>query len=264
MSLTLRPLWALLLVLPACAQSPWEIQGGFMVADRPVYDGASDRRTECAPLFAVQYRGAYLGPSRLGSAGALGYSTSARKPWVFLAEIGISPARLERRAHHLLGMGNRIENYWINAGIQRNFGATFLKLSTSGGLRADSGIQGTLTLGRRFLFEGWMLESQASVTGATRQNMDYDFGVSPEAAARRAFLVASGNRRLDASDLGSYAPQGGLRNVSVSATFIRPFNVRWSWIASARGTHLFEKASRSPLVRGRTAVSGAMGATYRF
>jgi len=257
-------MWAGILAIPALAQSPWEISAGCMAANNPVYYGASERRTEVVPLLALKYRGAYLGPSRLGSHGALGYSTDPQKPWMWMAEFGITNGRFERWAHHLLGMGDRIENYWLGAGVQRNFGSTFLLLATNAGLREDSGIKATLTLGHRIRFHGGMLESRASVTGATRQNMHYDFGISPEAAERRAILVASGNRDLDASDLGSYAPRGGLRDGSIAAMFIRPVNAHWSWVAGVRGVYLLNQASDSPLVRARSSVSLLTGTSYTF
>lgn len=250
------------LALPSPAQSAWALRVGTLLGDAPVFDGASDRRAQIAPLVDLRYGGAYMGRSQLGAAGALGISTDPRSPWVFMTELGVSAARFERRAHHLLGMGDRPENYWASAGVQRKFGPTSVKLGVAYGLKNDAGARGTLTFGHKIPLAAGLLEAQAAITGATAQNMNDDFGVSPEAAERRLRLLTAGDARLDARDLGSYSARGGLRDVSFSATFIRPFNLRTAWITGARATCLQPAASDSPLVRERTALSVFTGFTF--
>lgn len=260
----------ILLIMPLfqsslSAEGPLNATVGIGVVDMPFFDGASDRRVMAMPIINLVYKNSlYLGPSRLGTMGAIGYLSDQRKRWVFMGELGYTIPRLERHANHYTGMGDRVENYWVGIGMKRNYGNSYLKISSNFGLKNDSGYFGTIAFGHRLISDRWIFEFTESVTLSDSRNANYDFGISEAQSIKRLELYNNHDNRLDAMDLGSFRGTGGIRDISASANVVYRISNNFNVITNFSGKYLTKKISESPLVRNRTSLSVSTGLLYRF
>lgn len=88
--------------------------------------------------------------------------------------------------------------------------------------------------------------------------------MTPDQAAARAALLASGDPRLRSGEDRAFAPGGGLESVALTGTLAFVADAHWRWFGLAQIAQLQGDAKDSPLVRNPTyGVLGA-GFTYKF
>jgi len=244
----------------------WTLRGGVLGLAVPAYTGADETRLAALPVGILDWEGRFvLGPSRVSLGAGAGWRFLARGSWSGDAGVGFGERRKEARADGLAGMGDRDLTFWAGLGGGYRWGAATFRASFQRALNADGGTRGALSLGY-----GWRLGARGflgaslSATFADAEHMAYDFGITPEQAARRAVLLTSGDPRLRPGDARPYAPGGGLRDTSLGLSGGWSLGPRTRFFAFTSLTRLAETPAQSPLVRAQTTGSLGVGTLYTF
>ena len=273
----LAPLLALG-ALPLAAQAPlwtdpgagspgaWTFRAGAMAFASPAFPGSSKDRFLPLPVFSADYDGrVFLGSSlvSVGLGAGLRVVKSAHFSWDL--GLGVGERRPERRADELAGMGDRSPEAFLGTGVRVHGGGFQAAASVASGLVQGAGARGTLSFGGGGRVSERMLAGLGlSGVWGNAQNLAWDYGITPEQAARRAGLLAAGDARLKAGEAGPYAPKGGLKEVAATGHLVLLLPARWQlfWVLKAGSLH--GDARTSPLVRRASFASGGMGCSVRF
>ena len=131
------------------------------------------------------------------------------------------------------------------------------------GLGKDEGVTGTVNAdAKKRLGSRWITDISSSATFSNKQNMAFDFGVSPIQAARRQALIAAGDSRLSVDAGGTYAPKAGLKQATASASLGFLVSRRTTALGFVTGTRLGRQPAESPLTRQRNGVMGGVGLAF--
>lgn len=233
---------------------------GLILAHRPAFSGSSDRQLKPELAGFVRW-------GRFSLSGAGGFTTKAQ----YDVERGLDallvrrerlrvnlgfrfdPGRRESASDQLTGMGNVRATVLARLGLRWepaphwavNLGTSFDALDRVGGYVVSGSVSRTFALGH-----GQRVILGAAVSGASDRYMQTWYGITP------AQSVASGYPAYEAS--------GGLRDMSLSATWRIDINDRWAGFAGLSASHLFDAAARSPLVRQRDGAGVSAGLARRF
>lgn len=244
----------------------WTLRGGALAMAMPAYPGADETRLAAFPVGILDWEGRFVvGPSRVSLGAGAGWRFLARGPWSGDVGLGFGERRKESRADGLAGMGDRDLTFWAGLGGGYRWGAATFRASLQRALNAEGGTRGTLSLGY-----GWRLGARGflgtslAVTFADAEHMAYDFGITPEQAARRSALLGAGDPRLRPGDDRAYAPGGGLRDTALGFSGGWSLGPRVRLFAFTSLTHLADTPARSSLVRARTSASLGLGTLYTF
>ncbi|MBI4913706.1 MAG: MipA/OmpV family protein [Acidobacteria bacterium] len=266
----------LLAALPAPGQAPlwlerpepgrWSFRAGGMVLATPAFPGSGQDRVLPLPVFAAVYDDRLVLGSSLVAVGAgAGLRLAGTPAFAWEVGLGLGERRPEARAEELAGLGDRQGELFIGTGFRARGGPFHASASVAAGLVSGAGAKATVLGG----FGGRIAERMTaglslSAVWANAQNMAWDFGVSPEQAARRAKLMASGDPRLRPGEERAFAPGPGLKETALTAQAALHLDRRWQLFWVLRATALQGDARQGPLVRRDRWASGGMGFTARF
>jgi outer membrane scaffolding protein for murein synthesis (MipA/OmpV family) len=239
----------------------WSSTAGIATVAMPGYLGSNRYRVRTVPILQLEFKErAYLGASTSGIGGGLGVYMLRKPNMSLAAELSSAGKRRESYGDGLAGMGSRDGGTYVGTNASYRVRATTLGAGVAVGLGNDEGSTAAFTtdtkknLGRR-----WIAGLSTGATFSDAQNMAFDFGVSPVQAARRQTLIESGDSRLSATEGGTYAPKGGLKQAQVSTSLGFLITKRTTAMAFATGTRLGSEAADSPLTRKRNGVMAGMG-----
>ncbi len=244
----------------------WVFQGGLMTFVQPRYPGSEHLRIVALPVVGAVYKERLnFGSSRVAIGAGLGWKAWIQGPWTFEVGLGMGERRPESRDEALAGMGNRAASLWAGGGLtwRARYGSLGLKVAQ--GLKDEAGLRATLETGTFIpLRPGVALTLGAQASWGNATHLAFDFGMTPDQAARRAALLASGDRRLRPGEARVYRPEAGLREVQGSLGLSWRMEQRWRLFGALTGTALQDKARQSPLVRKDTYVSAVLGLFKTF
>lgn len=244
----------------------WSVQLGAMALGLPRYPGSGDYRALPLPVFNAEWRDrVYLGSSRVAVGFGGGVHAVKTEHWTWDLGLGIGESRRETRADVLAGMGDRGASLWAGTGLKFHAGGFHAGLQAAAGLKDMAGARGSFSFGYGAWLGGrWFGDLSARATAADAKGMAYDYGVTPDQAAARAALIASGDPRLRPGEARAYAPGGGFESAALTGTLAFVADAHWRWFGLAQIVQLQGDAKDSPLVRNPTyGVLGA-GFTYKF
>ena len=244
----------------------WTVRLGAMALGLPRYPGSGDYRALPLPVFDAEYKDrVFLGASRVavGLGGGVHLVKSAN--WTWDLGLGAGEGRRESRADVLAGMGDRRASLWAGTGLKFHAGGFHASLAGAAGLRDEAGLKGALSFGYAGLLGGrWVGDLSARATAVDAKGMAYDFGVTPDQAAARTALLASGDPRLRAGEDRAFSPKGGIESVAVTGLLAFVVDLHWRWFGLAQVARLQGDAKDSPLVRNPTYGTLGVGFAYRF
>lgn len=251
---------------PGALRDRWSLVMGAQAMAVPAYEGSDRFRLLALPVFSGTYDGRYyLGASQIGVGFGGGLHLVRDPSFTWNLGLGVGDRRPESRADLLAGMGDRDASLWMGTSLTWRHEAYRLGLSLAHGLRPEEGNRLGLSLGHTTrLAPRWTLGLGLQAAWSDARNMAYDFGVSPEQAARRATLVAAGDPRLTAAQLGPYAPSAGLRGLGASLSLGYAPALDWHVNLYLRAGSLQGEAKDSPLVAKPTTLMGGVGFARRF
>ncbi len=265
---------ALLLALPLAAQPAgmaprpegWSFRAGVMSLWIPAYVGSDQKRLVAFPAFQADCGDRFtLGTSRVALGVGADWHAWKRGPWAFDVGLAMEERRPESRADALAGMGNRRAGFRAGAGLNikaRGFNAS---IALSAGLSEASGLRTAVTLGREFrLGPQWAAGVNLGMQFSDAEHARYEFGLTPEQAARRKALRAAGDPRLQPGDDRVFDPGAGLREVRLGTSLIRFLPERWTATALFFAAQVQGASTDSPLVRQRTNLGGGASLAKRF
>ena len=282
----IRPLLLLPALLPAClaAQAPdldagfrapageargdsgWRVDLGAMALSLPRYPGAGDSRVVPLPVFSAEYDGRlFLGSSRVAVGLGGGVHAVRTEHWTWDLGLGLGEGRKEARADVLAGMGDRRASLFAGTGLRFHAGGFHAGLKVAEGLRDEAGGRASVSVGYGAALGGrWFGDLSAGAEAADAKATAYDYGVTPDQAAARTALLASGDPRLRPGEDRAFAPGGGLARVALTGLLAFAADAHWRWFGLAQVTRLQGDALDSPLVRTPTYGTVGVGFTYRF
>ena len=244
----------------------WAFSAGARLMVRSSYLGSDRTRTGLMPVFTAEYdRRFYLGSSRVGPGFGGGVHLLRSGGFTWDLGAGFGEGRPESRSPLLAGMGDRKPDLFAGTGLHYRYQGFHAGFTYSHGLRDDTGDRGTLTVGQSIpLASRWSLGLGLHATWADARAMNHDFGITPDQAANRAALVAAGDTRITAAEVGPFTPPAGMRDAGgMIGLNYRP-EPRWVWTLGLNGGALQGDLRKSPLV-GRADYFGVgAGFAYRF
>ncbi len=248
------------------ASGDWSVQLGAMALGLPRYPGSGDYRALPLPVFSAEWKGrVFLGSSRVAVGFGGGVHAVKTEHWTWDIGVGVGEGRKESRADVLAGMGDRSPSLWAGTGLKFHTGGFHAALQVAEGFNDEAGARGSFSIGYGALLGGrWFGDVSARATAANAEGMAYDYGVSPDQAAARAALIASGDSRLQPGEARAYAPGGGLESVALTGTLAFLADAHWRWFGLAQIAQLQGDAKDSPLVRNPTYGTLGVGFAYRF
>ena len=260
------PLGSLIGQQPTGQHGNWHgsvgVIGGFVGS----YYGSDAQRTLGAPLVGLVYKQRLLIGS--GADGALGAGVQLLvKQGTFGASVGVSgvESRPENRANVLAGMDGRSGSAFGTASLSLRSRGAVAVANTLVGLNREAGVMQTLGLQLGGPIAGRLSGSVGSmVTFADRKNMGFDFGITPEQAARRRDLIQAGDRRLRDGDATAFTPSGGFKELRNTAQLAYALRGAWQAVGVVSEGRLASGVADSPLARKRSATTVAAGLAYRF
>jgi MipA family protein len=233
---------------------------GLVMAYRPAFSGASDRRIQPQLAGFIRY-------GRITLTGAGGFTTRRqddvergldaellRRERVRInLSFRYDPGRRESESEQLRGMGNiehtmraRLGLRWEPAPLwSLSLAGSLDALGSGGGYTVEAGVSRTFVLDAR---QRAILG--AGVVGAGDRYLQTWYGVTALQSARSGYPV--------------YSPSEGLRDVHGSATWRIEVDPQWAGFASIGATRLLGAAAHSPLTRQRNGVSVSAGIARRF
>ena len=244
----------------------WRVQLGAMALGLPRYPGSGDYRAVPLPVFNAEYKGRlYLGSSRVAVGFGGGVHAVKSEHWTWDFGLGLGEGRKESRADVLAGMGDRGPSLYAGTGLKFHAGGFHAGLTAAEGLKDGAGAKGVLSFGYGAWLGGrWLGDVSVRATAADAKGMAYDYGVTPDQAAARAALIASGDPRLRPGEDRAFDPKGGLESVALGGSLAYAADAHWTWFGIAQLAHLEGGAQDSPLVRDPTYGTLGVGFAYRF
>lgn len=228
----------------------------------PRYEGSDQSRTYWFPLVDLEIgppRGSWLvyaGASRnqvpLGQ--GIGVYPVHTGTFNWSLEVARTDTRPEDRGDALAGLGDRRANWFVSTRASWRFwrGHVQTDVAVLHGLLDDAGTLGYVRGELSGRTGPWFGAVASKLYLSDAKNLTYDFGITPEQAATRAQLVASGDPRLTPAEIGPYLPGGGFRSVDATLSGGRAlFNGRARVFAYAQIGSLLGNAADSPLVKSR-------------
>jgi outer membrane scaffolding protein for murein synthesis (MipA/OmpV family) len=244
----------------------WAVSLGARLMEDSSYLGSDTRRTRLMPVFTAEYdHRYYLGSSRVGVGFGGGMHLLRDKGFTWDLGVGIGDSRPESRSPLLAGMGDRSANVFAGTGLHYRYEGFHVGFTVSHGMKNDAGDRGTLTLGQTIpLVPRWRLSFGVHGTWEDAKAMNYDFGVTPAQAVTRAALVAAGDPRITASEVGPFSAPAGMRDVGgMIGLSYRP-RPKWVYTMGVNGGILQGDVRNSPLVGRNNYLGVGLGFAYRF
>lgn len=192
----------------------------------PRYEGSDQSRTYWFPLVDLQigrpngpwlvYAGASRNYVPLGQ--GVGVYPVHTGTFNWNVELARTDTRPEDRGDALAGLGDRRANWFVSTRVSWRFwhGHVQTDIAVMHGLLDDAGTLGYLRGELSGKMGPWFGAVATKLWLSDASNVRYDFGVTPEHAATRAQLVASGDPRLSPSEIGPYQPGAGFRSADVT------------------------------------------------
>jgi outer membrane scaffolding protein for murein synthesis (MipA/OmpV family) len=260
------PLRAILAQEPTGQHGNWQGSVGMVAGSVASYYGSDARRTLGAPLLGLVYKNRLLiGTNASGGLGG-GVAWLVKQGTVG-ASLGLAgvESRPEDHADVLAGMDDRSGSAFGTASFSVRGGPVTAISNTLIGLSSDAGNMEMLGLQL-----GGPITSRLSgsiggtVTLADRKNMEFDFGITDEQAARRRKLIDAGDGRLRDGDATAFAPKGGFKELRSTVQLAYAIRGAWQVVGVVSEGRLAHNVAESPLVRKRDALTTAAGLAYRF
>jgi outer membrane scaffolding protein for murein synthesis (MipA/OmpV family) len=243
-----------------------QLFSGAMMISIPPYPGSAQARSLPFPILNGEWREQIsFGASRFGVGGALGYTLF--RSGGFSTSLGAEAVepRFERMADALAGMGDRPATLFASAGIAWRRGPLELSLGLREGFRAEVGggtvarATFTVPLGRR-----WLLEARVAGSAYDRRQVAYEYGISPEQAARRRALIQAGDPRLDPNQVGSFTPQAGWALLQSSLAVGFALSDHWRLGLTVLQQEVQGDARHSPLVQRPRSQGAVFGISHQL
>jgi len=242
----------------------WSSSVGIATVAMPGYTGSNRYRVRTVPILQLDFKDrAYLGSSTSGIGGGVGVYMLKNSTMTWSAEVTSAGKRREAYGDGLAGMGTRDGGTFVGTNASYRIQSLTLGAGVAVGTGKDEGASGSVIadtkkrLGNRFI--------AGFSTGATfsnKQNMAFDFGVSPVQAGRRQALIDAGDSRLSIGDGGTYTPKAGLKQMQASTSLGYMITNRTTALGFVSGTRLGRQAADSPLTRQRNGVMGGLGIAF--
>ncbi|HEU4951780.1 MAG TPA: MipA/OmpV family protein, partial [Holophagaceae bacterium] len=217
----------------------WRIQLGAMALGLPRYPGSGDSRVVPLPVFSAEYGRLFLGSSRVAVGLGGGVHAVRTEHWTWDLGLGLGEGRKEARADVLAGMGDRRASLFAGTGLRFHAGGFHAGLKVAEGLRDEAGGRASLTVGYGASLGGrWFGDLSAGAEAADAKGVAYDYGVTPDQAAARAALIASGDPRLRPGEDRAFTPGGGLERLALTGLLAFAADAHWRWFGLAQVTRL--------------------------
>jgi outer membrane scaffolding protein for murein synthesis (MipA/OmpV family) len=245
-------------------QKNWNSQLGISTVAMPTYPGSNRYRARVFPIFALEFKErVYIGGSPSGTGAGTGLYVVRNSALSLTAGISGAPERKESHGDGLAGMGRRRGATFAASDVSYKLGFVQAGAGVQIGLGSDKGSTASFNLSTKKVYsQRWIAGLSTGATFANSDNMAYDFGVTPEQAARRQSLIDGGDSRLYADEGGAYTPKQGLKQAQVSTSLGYLITPRTSAMAFAMGSRLGSQAAASPLARQRNGVVAGLGLVF--
>lgn len=242
------------------------LHSGAMVLAMAAYPGSDEARAVPFPILNGDWKERFsFGASRFGVGGGAAWHPFREGPWTWTVGAEATEPRPESLAHSLAGMGHRPATVFASSGIQYQDGPFKLEAGFRKGLREEVGggavLRATvaLPLGRR-----WLMEARVAGSAYDRTQMAYEYGVSPEQAARRATVLASGDGRLLPGEARAFASTGGWALLQSSLALGYAMTDHWRLGLTLLQQEVQGAARNSPLVRDPRSQGVVFGIAYQL
>jgi outer membrane scaffolding protein for murein synthesis (MipA/OmpV family) len=245
----------------------WQGSVGMLGGSLASYYGSDARRTLGAPVINLVYRHRILIGTSAAN-GTLGAGVQyIVKDGTLGASVGLATAegRPEDRARGLAGMDDRSGSAFGTASLFLRAGPAVATTTSLIGLTSEAG--NMQLLGMQLAGEIAPRLSAgigSTVTWADRRNMAFDFGITPEQAARRRELIDAGDGRLRDGDAAAFMPNAGFKELRNTAQLGYAIHGAWQVVGVVSEGRLAHDVAESPLARKSSAMTGALGFVYRF
>jgi outer membrane scaffolding protein for murein synthesis (MipA/OmpV family) len=242
----------------------WSSTIGIATVAMPGYAGSNRYRVRAVPILQLDVKDrAYLGSSTSGVGGGIGVYMMRKSTMTWSAELTSAGKRRESFGDGLAGMGTRDGGNFIGTNASYRSGALTLGAGAAYGLGKRDGATASVNADTRTrIGTRWIAGFSSGATFANKENMAFDFGVSPTQAIRRQALIDAGDSRLSIDDGGVYAPKAGLKQAQASTSLGYLITTRMTALAFVSGTRLGRQAADSPLTRQRNGVTGGLGMAF--
>jgi outer membrane scaffolding protein for murein synthesis (MipA/OmpV family) len=245
----------------------WQGTVGMLGGSLASYYGSDARRTLGAPVINLVYRHRLLIGTSAAN-GALGAGVQyVVKDGTLGASVGLATAegRPEDRARGLAGMDDRSGSAFGTASLFLRAGPAVATTTSLIGLTSEAGNLQQLGLQIAGAIAPRLTAGIGSnVTWADRRNMAFDFGITPDQAARRRELIDAGDGRLRESEAIAFTPRAGLKELRHTAQLGYAIHGTWQVVGVLSEGRLAHDVAESPLARKASATTGALGFVYRF
>lgn len=226
----------------------------------PAYEGAAEWRLLPLPLVQLSFRNrVYLGPNASGRGGVVGASLVRSTGRAIALEVAIGDGRPSSRSEALAGMSDRDVVGSVGVRTDYYFRGIDAALTVRQGLSGGAGALLDARVGASRRFGRMMMRTHLAATVADDRDMHRSFGVTLDEATRRQSLISSGDTRLRSGDGLAFRPNGGLKQVGLSAFLGYAVTRQWAVVGLGTVNRLGDEALRSPLVRRRTQFSVGVG-----
>jgi outer membrane scaffolding protein for murein synthesis (MipA/OmpV family) len=250
----------------AAAPSDGKVAVGAVGFSGPAVKGSDQRRNGLFPLLEAEYQNRWFfgsTPATQGIGFGLHLLRAPQRTWDL--GLGYGPPRYEHRADVLAGMGDRSGTLWLGSSARIRLGPLMGSVGLAHGLASGAGTRADLDLMRlQHLGGRWDAMFNAGAILADRDNMAYDYGITPGQARSRQALLASGDTRLRPGEAAAYAPGGGIKEYKAGCILIFSPVPRWHLTFIGLGTHLAGAAAASPLVRKADDLTVGIGFRHDF
>jgi outer membrane scaffolding protein for murein synthesis (MipA/OmpV family) len=239
----------------------WSSTAGIATVAMPGYLGSNRYRVRTVPILQLEFKErAYLGSSTSGIGGGLGVYMLRKSNLSWSAELSSAGKRRESYGDGLAGMGSRDGGTFVGTNASYHAGGTTFGAGVATGLGKQEGTTASFSTDTKKRFGNrWIADVSTGATFSDKENMSFDFGITPTQSIRRQALIASGDSRLSAHEGSAYDPKGGLKQAQVSTSLGFLISKRTTALAFATGTRLGSEPSDSPLVRKRNGVMAGLG-----
>lgn len=250
---------------------PSDVQGlnlhsGAMVLAMAAYPGSDEARAVPFPILNGDWKERFsFGASRFGVGGGAAWHPFREGPWTWTVGAEATEARPEALAQALAGMGNRPATFFASTGFQYQDGPFKVEAGFRKGLGEEVGggavlrATAALPLGRR-----WLLEARVAGSAYDRTQMDYEYGVTSEQAARRSALLTSGDRRLLPGEGSAFTASGGWALLQSSLALGYAMTDHWRLGLTLLQQEVQGAARNSPLVRDPRSQGLVFGIAYQL
>jgi len=242
------------------------LHSGAMVLNLPAYPGSREARSQPFPILNGEWEERLsFGASRFGVGASMAFNVYKQDGWTgSLGLEGYEP-RPERMADALAGMGDRAATTFIAAGLAWRTGPFGLEAGLRKGTQLEAGggavLRTTLTipLGRR-----WLLEARVAGSAYDHRQMDYEYGIAADQAARRHQLVVTGDPRLGPAEDRAFQAPGGWALLQSSLAIGYALTEHWRLGITFLQQEVQGDARRSPLVLRPRSQGTVIGFSYQL